>query len=357
MISLSTICSAWNESERPRPLATFLSCGCEHLISEQRRLQVLEAEGELRRLRDRVRKAVAKLSAVSQPALTVKQTHTSPRPAACSEESNELPLPRIDWQVTAEQLVERLCFWSHGSALGRVGLTDCLKESGARRIDPPASKRRLTLVGWDLEHVIRRALFYCRPWPGEPMPPPLEAIRVCVSDILPVYEWEVDCLRDRPRTRAHCGRMIRLERRDYQRYCGELSADELEWDEENEVFLCTGLNGVTWRPRQKRAADAQESSLSESDVESGGCRGHFPTRLINYELEESDVSMTKFHAATAASSTRALPHGAASLSTPTAEPSLRAAPPTQRRGFLHDHSLITPNESAVEDVSWLSQHG
>lgn len=325
-IFLPTICSTWNESERLRPRET--PCFCENLTSDQRRMKVLEAERELRHLRDRVRKAVAKLAAAQPKATTMKRSRASPRMTAGSAESNDIPLPRIDWQVTAERLADRLCFWRHGSALGRVGLTDCLKECGARKSDPPDSKRRLTLVWWGMERVLKEALEYCRPRPESDgrNRERLAPIRVCISDILPVYEWEVDCLRDRPRMKAHCWRTVQLEHWDYRRHCGDLTAEEIDWDDENETFLCTGgLDGFTSRPRRQVHRD--DAHNMHPDFGSQGADSLSEPVAVRPAPSALEVSIP--------------------------------APAVTRRRCSHNvfnHSLTTPNESnsesIVDDIPW-----
>ena len=302
MISLQTVCSAWEGSERQR----MRSCTCDNFDMEQRRLQVMEADMELRRLRDRVRKVVAKLSAVHSQAdrRTIKRTRTS-RP--------DLPLPQIDWCVTARQLADYLCFWCHGSALGCVGLTDCLKECGARRSDPPESKRKLTLVWWDMEDVIQRALDYLRPPFGEPPSEPLKPIRVCVSDILPVYEWEVDCLRDRANLRTHCGHLLEMERWKYRRHCGDMTSEELQWDEENEMYLTPRGVHSRRRPQDDRLQGMQLIMTEPPWMES---------ERVTTVAAASSVNQSPHYAPTSTRSTR----------------------------LLVDASLLTPNDSMVDDV-------
>ena len=161
--------------------------------------------------------------------------------------------PRLElrWEVTAQQLVECLCFWRHGTALGRVGMTDRLKKLTPRRpgaAEPPASKRQLTLVWWDMEDKIESAH-----WPleeDEGWEP--EIVRITVADILPVYNWEADLLRDRPQLKSLCSLMLEIERWEYKRECNVLTEEELKWEEGHEMFLTPF--GVRWRESRSSSA-------------------------------------------------------------------------------------------------------
>lgn len=151
--------------------------------------------------------------------------------------------PRIEWQVSADQLVERLCYWRHGSALARVGLTDVLKDCVTRKLEPPASKRLLTLVWWGMESVIGEALRNARAAAdaaGETDPSTPPVITVCVDDILPVYEWEVDCLRERPRLKTMCHRMLLREHWNYRLHCNQLTTGQREFLEHYEIVFIPG---------------------------------------------------------------------------------------------------------------------
>ena len=139
----------------PASTSNWNRCICYKLSGEQRRIQVLEAESELRRLRDRVRKALSKQSTPDDRRRKRARLITGP----VAEPTERMAGPRLElrWEVTAQQLVECLCFWRHGTALGRVGMTDRLKELTPRRTgaaEPPASKRQLTLVWWQTVTVI-----------------------------------------------------------------------------------------------------------------------------------------------------------------------------------------------------------
>lgn len=218
MIALSAV-SSWSTRDDPRQICRdgVVRCGCERaqLSDDQRRIQVLEAEAELRRLRDRVRKAVTRFSAESDR--PVKRSRLHRQPVADT-------LIDVRWNVTAEQLAEHLCYWRHTSALSVVHLTNCLKELTPRSLEPPASKRALTLVWWEMEDEIERALESRRLYPEAAAD--RDVVHITISDIVPLFVWEVDLLRARPETRLLCRRVLEWDLMDYQRRCGALDAVE-----------------------------------------------------------------------------------------------------------------------------------
>lgn len=235
MNSLSAV-SSWSAEERPGHRlgdGGRLRCGCDQLSADQRRLQVLEAEAELRRLRDRVRKAIVRWSAAvggepQDSPFPVKRSRVQ-RPAAGSEPQ----LVEVDWSVTAEQLVEHLCFWRHSSALACINLTDCLKELTPRSEEPAASKRALTLVWWDMELQLEEAV---HAWRLQPDARSRRIVHVGVGDIVPLFVWEVDLLRTRPLTRRLCRAMLEYEIMDYARHSGVAGELTLEFLRDNPLY-------------------------------------------------------------------------------------------------------------------------
>jgi hypothetical protein len=276
MKCLSTICD-WNKRERQRPRTTWNRCVCENMSSEQRRVQLLEAEVELRRLKDRVRKAMAKwcMPECHRPC---KRARTMLPTEACA--STVPPLIDVEWDVTAQQLVDYLCFWRHGTALGRVNMTDCLKELTPRNGEPPASKRELTLVWWDLEEDINHAV-NCRAGEYD-----LETFRVTVADILPVYVWEAGLLRQRPKLKQLCSLMLEAERWAYRRHCNSLSELELKWDEENMMQMTPC--GSHWVKRV--CACASRQTANDPD-QAGSVHAHSQQPLSRHDGMD-DIHLT-----------------------------------------------------------------
>lgn len=226
MIALSAI-SIWSgRREEARRICSdgVVRCGChlKPLSEDQQRLQVLEAEVELRRLRDRVRKAVTRYTVDSNGDRPVKRSRLHKQPVLDT-------LIEVQWNVTAAQLAEHLCYWRHTSALAVVHLTDCLKELTPRSQEPPESKRALTLVWWDMEDEIERALSYRRQDPDQAMADGKDVVHVTVGDIVPLFVWEADLLRTRPETRAVCSRMLDFDFMDYKRRCGVLAPAMVEY--------------------------------------------------------------------------------------------------------------------------------
>ena len=211
MNCLSSV-SQWAERSEP---STHERCSSTSFSDDQKRVQVLEAEAELRRLKDRVRKAVTRWSdQVFSPAdRPVKRSRLQRERTATDM------LIDVRWNVTPEQLAEHLCFWRHTSALACVKLTDCLKELTPRSLEPAASKRALTLVWWDMDQMLEET---ANAWRQETERSAAEFVRVVdveVYDILPLFVWEVDLLRLRPMTRAYCAHAIVDERIKYKREC------------------------------------------------------------------------------------------------------------------------------------------
>lgn len=256
MISLASICD-WNDEEVwafQRRVGS--ECGCQGLSVDQRRVQVLEADKELTRLKDRVRKASSRLSAET----------TAARPSGSATRRHESILD-VQWDVTAEQLAEHLCFWLHTSVLVAAQLTDCLKELTTRRQEPPASKRALTLVWWSMEEEFASAAeAWLKQPPGKAQK---SVVRVTVSDILPLYVWEVDLLRDRPNTRSLCEVRLSDDLICYQHRCGQLSDDDVQHIE-------TCQRALTFRSRltERVAASARSLSATAAAAEVGIVRAH-----------------------------------------------------------------------------------
>ena len=236
MNALSAI-SSWSAREEPIPFGRLggLRCGCAELSVDQRRLQVLEAGAELHRLRDRVRKAVSRYSTGTPGERPVKRSRTQ-------RAVESKPVIEVQWNVTAEQLVEHLCFWRHSSALACIETTDSLKELTPRCQEPPASRRGLTLVWWDMDETLERAADWNRCNADEAEASEEAArmaawkerveaagrsptvVQVTVGDLVPLFVWEVDLLRTRPQTRSLCANLLHYQRMVFQSKCG--TADE-----------------------------------------------------------------------------------------------------------------------------------
>ena len=123
------------------------ACSCADQSAAEQQVQLLQAEVELRQLRDRVRKWLRKW-------------------LGDEAQRQKGPPIRIDWQLTAGELAEQLCFWKHSSALTQSGMTPAVAEllRHHRRLEgvhdePPASKNTLMLVVWDLAATVQAKLW------------------------------------------------------------------------------------------------------------------------------------------------------------------------------------------------------
>lgn len=269
MDCLSTV-SSWNANEVSR-LGPQLGargerrCRCDEVSAEQRRVQVLEAEAELSRLRDRVRKTVTKWSGGMTLDRPAKRSRTD-------RTVSSAPFLDLQWKVTPEQLAEHLCFWRHSSALACVNVTDSLKELTARCQEPPESRRALTLVWWNMEVMLQRAWEWKaeRTAGGTARP----TVVVSIGDILPLFIWEVDLLRVRPETRKLCDRLLQMKFAMYQTSCQPReSSPEQQLSREKYVHfhlqLANHASGLV--PTVTGSARLDESLVTEGpDVMHGG---------------------------------------------------------------------------------------
>jgi hypothetical protein len=277
----------WNESEQPLRFgpAGELRCNCRQLAIEQQRLQVLEAEAELRRLRDRVRKTVSRWSAAvgvesqDSPVIDrpIKRSRLQ-RPTGPTEPQ----VIEVEWNITPEQLAEHLCYWRHSSALSCVGLTDCLKELTPRSEEPPASKRALTLVWWDMEHQLEEATSTWHGRPAEAAASDRQVVTVAIGDIVPLFVWEVDLLRLRPQTRQLCRQMLECEIMEYQKRCGTAEECVLQYLRDNPLFTTSyGAQACRCEGYMRNAASQQRfKQLRQQQLEE---RAHAAARVTGRE--------------------------------------------------------------------------
>jgi hypothetical protein len=245
-----------------------LRCTCKELSVDQQRIQALEAEAELRRLRDRVRKAIARWSTGvglgSPPDAPVKRSRLQ-RPIGQIEPQ----LLEVQWNVTSEELVEHLCFWRHSSALACVNLTDCLKELTPRSEEPPASKRALTLVWWGMEQKLEEAAKDWRIRQEETAAHIRRVVPVCIGDIVPLFIWEVDLLRSRPETRLLCREMLDCELMKYQKMSGTADHFTLRYLTDNPLYTTSyGVQACRCEGYMRNEANTQRfKELREKQLE------------------------------------------------------------------------------------------
>ena len=317
MLCMSAV-SSWTADEHVHD--HFNGIGCHTRWSDdQRRVQVLEAEAELRRLRDRVRKAVAQRSADAPVEKPRKRSRLLRH--AVAESSVD-----VRWDVTAEQLVEHMCYWRHTSALACIELTDCLKELTPRSQEPPASRRALTLVWWDMDAKLDEA---ARDGDAEGERP---IVHVTVGDVVPLFVWEVDLLRVRPRTRWLCRSMLEAEMYRYGHRCGTLS-------ERQEAYLRAN-------PVHRLKADVDiwgfcNCKTSHQDEKDAWCRlaGVATARdLAESEARATAARLAILAARRDAGATAASSEPVAAAAAAAVPNSADAVPPRRRR---LDESLVT----------------
>ena len=233
------------------------TCSCPDLSTAEEHVQLLQADVELRHLRDRVRKSLVRW-------LGGEAQHQKGAPI------------RIHWQVTANELVERLCFWSHTSALSKVGMTPAVAEllRHHRRLEggkeePPASKNTLILVVWDLAATVQARLGQWRELLASSVQRPFDGVIVVrAGDVIPIWTWEADTLRNRPAFMQVCSRMLSMELWHYRQHCQETSSSEKQLLRDHEPHLTP--MGLRWRARpQLQSAPRPRLSHMQQSVSKG----------------------------------------------------------------------------------------
>lgn len=213
------------------------ACSCADQSAAEQQVQLLQAEVELRQLRDRVRKSLRKW-------------------LGDEAQRQKGPPIRIDWQLTAGELAEQLCFWKHSSALTQAGMTPAVAEllRHHRRLEgahdePPASKNALMLVVWDLAATVQAKLWHWRECMqlASNQPSFDGRIVVRVADVVPIWTWEADTLRNRPAFTQVCSRMLSMELWHYRQHCRQITASEKQLLRDHEPYLTP--MGLRWRAR------------------------------------------------------------------------------------------------------------
>lgn len=191
---------------------------------------------ELRHLRDRVRKSLTKWLGDAR--------------------QKDAPL-RLDWQLEASQLTRHLCHWGHNSALTRVGMTDALAEltrqhrrAEGAELEPPPSKNTLALVVWDLAVTVQAKLVQWRECVLAGEEESFDGVIVVrTSNVVPIFAWEADILRNRPALQEVCNRMLSMDLWLYRQHCHERTREEKQLLRDQEPYW-TSL-GLHWRARQQ----------------------------------------------------------------------------------------------------------
>jgi hypothetical protein len=227
-----------------------------HLTLAEKQVQLMKAEHELKHLRERCRKWLSHWWGCQRTAVPPE-----------SDGKGKIPI-RLDWdQLKASHLVKHLCSFQHSSALEQVGMTAALAELTRkhRRLEgtspvPPRSKNALTLVVWNLAAIVAVKLWQYRECVLGSFDEELfdGVIVVRVSDVVPVWAWEADALRNRPSLMDVCNRMMCMELYEYRRRCKQLTLAEKQLLRDQEPYM-TAM-GLRW----KEAARARPALLPSS---------------------------------------------------------------------------------------------